>query len=205
MTPPAVTAPALESVCAAIGNDLPAVVPGFLPAPVVDRLAAEARRRDAAGDFRAARVGRGESRAERIDIRGDRTLWLDEATPTRAEAALWCALEALRAALNAATLLGLFSFEGHYAIYPPGAYYRRHRDRFRDDDARLLTCVIYLNDRWTRFDGGALRIYLGGRDVRDVPPIGGTLVCFPAERYEHEVLPAKRDRLALSGWFLRRV
>jgi SM-20-related protein len=204
MMPPAVTEPALKRVCTAIAADLPAVVPAFLPAPAVAGLAAEARRRDGAGEFRAARVGRGDSRAERDDIRGDRTLWLDEATATAAEAPLWSALEALRAAVNEATLLGLFSFEGHYAIYPPGAFYRRHRDRFRDDDARVLTCVIYLNDRWTRFDGGALRIYLGGREARDVPPVGGTLVCFPAERYEHEVLPAKRDRFALSGWFLRR-
>jgi len=196
---------ALADVCTAISDDLPAVVPGFLPESAVAALAAEARRRDSAGEFRPARVGRGERRFERADIRGDRTLWLDEIAPARAEQALWSALEALRATVNEATRLGLFGFEGHYALYPPGAFYRRHRDRFRDDDARVLTCVVYLNREWMRGDGGALRIHLGPGETRDVMPTGGTLVCFRAERYEHEVLPATRERLAVAGWFLRRV
>ena len=101
-------------------------------------------------------------------------------------------------------LLGLFSFEGHYALYPPGAFYRRHRDRFRDDDARLLSCVSISMMAWTAADGGALRLYLPGKDTCDVLPIGGTLVCFLADRHEHEVLPATRDRLAIAGWFRRR-
>jgi len=29
-------------------------------------------------------------------------------------------------------------------------------------------------------------------------------VCFLSERFEHEVLPAKRERVALTGWFRRR-
>ena len=102
------------------------------------------------------------------------------------------------------SLLGLFSFEGHYAIYPPGAGYRRHRDRFRDDDARVLSCVLYLNAGWSMQDGGALRMHFDGGQQGDVLPIGGTLVCFLSERFEHEVLPATRERLALTGWFRRR-
>src|SRR2546421_26403 len=76
--------------------------------------------------------------------------------------------------------------------------------RFRDDDARMLSCVLYLNDAWTAADGGALRIYLSPTDVCDVLPVGGTLVCFLSDRYEHEVLPATRERLAITGWFRRR-
>jgi len=106
--------------------------------------------------------------------------------------------------LNQSRFLGLLSFEGHYAIYPPGAFYRRHRDRFRDDDTRVLSCILYLNEGWRRADGGALRIHLGEGVVRDVLPAAGTLACFLAERYEHEVLPTSRERLAVSGWFLRR-
>jgi len=194
----------VASVCAAIAAETCAVVADFLPPPVIAALAAEAHRRDAAGEFRIARIGRGRDRVERSDIRGDRTLWLDEQVPAPAERPLWQALERLRLALNEATLLGLFAFEGHYALYPPGARYRRHRDRFRDDDARVLSCVLYLNEAWTAAEGGALRVYLSGDDARDVFPTGGTLVCFPADRYEHEVLPATRERLAISGWFRRR-
>ena len=38
----------------------------------------------------------------------------------------------------------------------------------------------------------------------DVQPLGGTLVCFLAERFEHEVLPARRERLSVTGWFRAR-
>jgi SM-20-related protein len=151
-----------------------------------------------------ARIGRAVDRIERSDIRGDRTLWFDDQVHAPAERALWRALERLRMALNEATFLGLFAFEGHYALYPPGAFYRRHRDRFRDDDARILSCVLYLNETWTAADGGVLRLYLSENRSRDVLPVGGTLVCFLADRFEHEVLPAVRERLSIAGWFRRR-
>ena len=98
----------------------------------------------------------------------------------------------------------MFTFEAHYAIYPRGGFYRRHRDRFHDDDARVLSCVLYLNEGWSPEHGGALRLHLDGNESRDVLPAGGTLACFLSERFEHEVLPATRERLALTGWFRRR-
>jgi SM-20-related protein len=131
-------------------------------------------------------------------------LWLDDRTLAPPERALFDALENMRAGLNRTMFLGLFSFEGHYALYPPGTLYRRHRDRFRDDDARVLSCVLYLNEAWSAADGGALRIYFPGGGLRDVLPAAGTLVAFLAERYEHEVLPAKRERWSIAGWFRRR-
>jgi SM-20-related protein len=204
MTLATVADSALAEVCAAIADARFAIIHDFLPAQAVASLAAEARRRDASGEFRAARIGRGKDRVERSDIRGDRTLWLDEHSPAPAERPLWNALETLRFALNESAYLGLFAFEGHYALYPPGALYRRHRDRFRDDDARVLSCVIYLNEAWTATDGGALRLYVSASDAHDILPVGGTLVCFLADRYEHEVLPATRERLAITGWFRRR-
>jgi SM-20-related protein len=41
-------------------------------------------------------------------------------------------------------------------------------------------------------------------ETLDVLPEGGTLVAFLSERFQHEVLPARRERLALTGWFRRR-
>jgi SM-20-related protein len=38
-----------------------------------------------------------------------------------------------------------------------------------------------------------------------VSPCAPTLVAFLSERFEHEVLPARRERLSLTGWFGRRV
>jgi SM-20-related protein len=179
----------------------------FLPQANVAKLADEARERDAAGEFHAAGVGRGAARVQRSDVRGDRILWLDHGLASSSQQPVWQALDALRLALNETLLLGLFSFEGHYALYPRGAYYRRHRDQFRGADAssdiRVISCAIYLNENWALTDGGALRIYDGER-VRDVLPVAGTLVCFLSDRFEHEVLPATRERLSLTGWFRRR-
>ena len=110
----------------------------------------------------------------------------------------------MRTSCNRELALGLFEFEAHYALYPPGTRYARHRDRFRDDDARVLSCVLYLNDAWCAEDGGALRVHLDDARRLDVVPAGGTLVAFLSARFEHEVLASQRQRLALTGWFRRR-
>jgi SM-20-related protein len=197
---------AIDRICAAIANEGCAVEADFLPQANVAKLADEARERDAAGEFHAAGVGLGAARVQRSDVRGDRILWLDQSLARSAQQPFWQELDALRLALNETLLLGLFSFEGHYALYPPGSYYRRHRDQFRgagSSDIRVISCAMYLNENWALADGGELRIYDGER-VRDVLPVAGTLVCFLSDRFEHEVLPATRERLALTGWFRRR-
>ena len=63
---------------------------------------------------------------------------------------------------------------------------------------------MYLNDGWQAEDGGQLRLYLADGQVRDVLPEAGTLVVFLSADIPHEVLPASRDRLSLTGWFRRR-
>jgi SM-20-related protein len=196
-----------DRVCAAIAADGCAVEGDFLSRATVAALADEARVLDAAGEFHAAGVGRGSARKQRSEVRGDRILWLDEASAGAEQQPFWKAMEALRTTLNEKLLLGIFSFEAHYALYPPGAFYRRHRDQFRDGASasadRVISCAIYLNHDWTPADGGALRIY-DGELIRDVLPLAGTLVCFLSDRFEHEVLPAMRERLSLTGWFRRR-
>ncbi|MFO1303905.1 MAG: 2OG-Fe(II) oxygenase [Burkholderiales bacterium] len=175
-----------------------------LPDPVVRGLRDRARALDAAGGFAAAGVGRGDARLARRDIRGDRIAWLPDASADPAEHKALAWLDALRLRCNRELMLGLEALEAHYAIYPPGTRYARHRDRFRDDDARVLSCIVYLNEDWTADDGGALRLYAGEETV-EVLPEGGTVVVFLAADFEHEVLPARRERLALTGWFRRRV
>jgi SM-20-related protein len=198
---------AIDRICTAIADDGCAVEIDFLPQATIVALAGEARARDAAGEFHAAGVGRGTARVQRSNVRGDRILWLDPSSAGSVQEPFWQALDALRRALNETLLLGLFSFEAHYALYPPGASYRRHRDQFRggalSSDVRVISCAMYLNEDWALADGGALRIYDGQR-VRDVLPMAGTLVCFLSDRFEHEVLPATRERLAVTGWFRRR-
>jgi SM-20-related protein len=203
VTTSAVARHAIERICGRIVDDGIAVQPGFLDAAAISRLAARARSRDERGEFHDGAVGHGSAQMHDAHVRGDRILWLDDTAPDPDEVHLFAAFESLRGALNASTMLGLFAFECHYAVYPPGATYRRHFDRFRDDDTRVLSCVLYLNANWTDDDGGVLRIHLDRGD-RDVRPTGGTLVCFLSDRFEHEVLPSRRERVAVSGWFKRR-
>ena len=147
------------------------------------------------GDRRRASIAR--------RVRGDHILWLEPPGATAAQQSCLQQFEALRLALNRELQLGLFDFECHFAVYSPGAFYRRHLDRFATDDRRTLSCVLYLNEAWRAEDGGALRLHLPDRH-RDVLPRAGTLVAFLSERFEHEVLPAQRERLSLTGWFRRR-
>ena len=182
-----------------------AVTPRFLAVNAVRALRERALALDAAGALVRAAVGRGAARTLRNDVRGDRIAWLDDASPHAAERPLIEALAKLRADLNRVLYLGLWDFEAHYAIYAPGTFYARHRDRFAGDTtrapSRIVSFVVYLNARWRACDGGALRLHVDGDRHVDVLPEEGTLACFLAERFEHEVLPATRPRLAVTGWF----
>jgi SM-20-related protein len=195
---------AFEALIGGIAERGYAVVPRAMPRSLVRALRERAREVDALGGFGQARVGRGEGRTQRADIRGDRIAWLDAYSPAPAEVPLLAWLEQLRTACSRELMLGLAEIEAHYAIYPPGASYARHRDRFRDDDARVLSCVLYLNEGWRAEDGGALRVFLPDGAPLTVHPQGGTFVAFLSADFDHEVLPAKRERMALAGWYRRR-
>lgn len=182
------------------------VQPGFLADGRVAELANVAREQWTLGKLHKAGIGRGAVREVRQDIRGDHVLWLDECEALAVQRFLGEELETLRLAFNAAGYLGLHEFEGHFAVYPPGTGYARHLDRFRDDDARVVSLVLYLNQDWQASDGGELRLYPDGRkdEAITVLPAGGTLVGFLSAEMAHEVLPSRRDRFSLTGWFRRR-
>ncbi|CAN1605759.1 2OG-Fe(II) oxygenase [Pseudomonas mediterranea] len=175
----------------------------FLPDALTRALAAECRQRAAEGELAPAAVGRGLSSEIREGIRGDRIQWIE---PGQAEACdrYLGLMDSLREALNRGLFLGLEDFESHFALYPPGAFYLKHVDRFRDDDRRMVSAVVYLNDGWLPEHGGQLRMYLEEGREQDVVPTGGCLVVFLSGNIPHEVLPATRDRLSLTGWFRRR-
>jgi SM-20-related protein len=196
--------PVRRAIVDGIARNGYAVAPGFLAPGEIAALRARAIARDRAGDLTAAAVGRGTQRTVDRAIRGDRIRWIDAAGATPAEQSLLAALDALRAELNRALQLGLFELEAHYAIYPAGAGYATHVDRFRDDDARVLSLVLYLNDDWQDGEGGTLQLTLPDGSRIDVAPEGGTLVAFLSDRFPHAVQPASRDRVSIAGWFRRR-
>lgn len=197
--------------CEAIAQSLAAVgwclTDNFLPAALVTELRLEALALREAGRFHRAGTGRGQELQVRAEIRGDEVLWLDPAQASPAQQAYLGRIEELRLALNGALYLGLFDFEGHLAVYPPGSFYRRHLDCFRGVEARTVTCVLYLNEAWSAADGGQLRLYADPANPHlgtDILPIGGRLVTFLSADLPHEVLPGGRERMSVTGWLKRR-
>jgi SM-20-related protein len=182
------------------------VQPGFLAPADLRALREEAFELWRTGAFRPAGVGAGAESGVRAEIRGDRILWLEEPY-TAAQQRYLDVLERLRLAINRALYLGLFAFEGHLAVYPPGSFYQKHLDRFQTASHRVVSCILYLNDDWKPEDGGQLRLYAGPEEdaaTQDVLPEGGNFVLFLSGGVPHEVLPSTRERVSLTGWFRTR-
>lgn len=156
------------------------------------------------GKFRHAAVGKGGQKQVRTEIRSDEVLWMDADDLSPLQAAYWTKIEEIRQALNRRCFLGLKSFEGHFARYPIGSFYKRHLDQFQAVPHRIVTVILYLNDSWTSEDEGALRMYFpqedGSERIEDVLPFGGRLVVFLSGEIPHEVLTTKKERISITGW-----
>lgn len=175
----------------------------LLPEALVLALEAECRVLWQQDDLTPAAIGRGGEQVVVPRIRGDYTRWLDDCPPCAANAAYLALMDKLRAELNRSLFLGLDSFETHYALYPPGAGYQKHLDRFQDSPLRTVSVVAYLNQHWQQGDGGELRLHLDA-GIRDFPPRAGTVAVFTSADILHEVLSAGKERASLAGWFRRR-
>lgn len=175
----------------------------FLPEATLREMAADAWRLWRDGRFRPASVGQGADRALRPEVRGDRILWVDPGTASPALGAYLAAMEGLRRGLNAELFLGLETVEAQLAVFPAGAFYRKHLDRFAQSGERAISAVLYLNAAWRPQDGGALRLHLDEGPVEVLPEMG-TLAVFRSDTVWHEVLEAAAPRLSATGWFRRR-
>lgn len=156
------------------------------------------------GKFRHAAIGKGGQKQVRTEIRSDEVLWMDPEELSPLQADYWEKIEEIRKVLNQRCFLGLRSFEGHFARYPVGSFYKRHLDQFHAVPHRVVTVILYLNDFWTSEDEGVLRMYLPQEDgtelIEDVLPLGGRLVVFLSGEIPHEVLPTKKERISITGW-----
>ncbi len=151
--------------------------------------------------FKRAATGLGSGQEIR-DLRRDETYWFDRGNSTPAQQDLWGKLDALQLILNRSLFLGISHFDGHYSSYPVGGFYKRHLDNFQDNNTRIVSLIIYLNQNWQQGDEGSLRIYHENNHT-DINPVGGTLVCFLSKDTEHEVLQTNAARKSFTGWFSR--
>jgi len=174
--------------------------PGALPASLTTALIEHLAQMHAER-FNPAGIGRELQQMHNRFVRKDEICWITGESAAGRDWLAWTG--GLQAFLNRRLLLGLFSFESHFARYAPGAYYKRHLDAFRGETNRVLSVIAYLNRGWTADDGGELILYADAadRDGLCVSPIAGTVVVFLSEDFPHEVLPARRDRHSIAGWY----
>lgn len=194
----------LDHISAEIYQKSYVVVDNFVDEQFRSALLAEQIQLVNAGKFRHAAVGKGGQKQVRTEIRSDEVLWMDAQELSPLQAAYWAKIEEIRHVLNQRCFLGLRSFEGHFARYPIGSFYKKHLDQFLAVPHRVVTVILYLNDYWTPEDEGALRMYFPQEDgtelTEDVLPLGGRLVVFLSGEVPHEVLPTKKERISITGW-----
>lgn len=192
-----------DRIVEAIATSGSYVGPSIIDAALVIALRARLNTLHARHGLVAAQVGRGAKLTSSTKLRGDMIAWLEPDALEPAEVRAMALIDALRAALNEALYIGAMDSECHYSRYPPGTSYKTHLDRFGDHDLRVVSLVFYLNARWRDDEGGELLIHHPDR-IERVLPRNGTMVAFLSAKFPHEVLPATRPRLALSGWMRRR-
>lgn len=193
------------------------VIDQFLAPAIVSALRQCAHAQHQQGHMHLA--GTSQAAMTNANLRGDHIVWLEENDPQPAVQQYLAALRQVQSAVNRALMMGLQTFETHFAMYPPGSVgYATHIDQFRQHreevtpGGRMLSSVLYLNETWPADAGGALRLYLEEHAQRptreakhiDIAPIGGRLVLFLSGRFWHEVLPATLPRASVTGWFKTR-
>jgi SM-20-related protein len=178
-----------------------AVVDQFLSQKELDDIRKSESFHQGIENFQKAGIGKKTGHQINEAIRGDLIQWIDRETANPAIKIYLDKLQELIGYINQSLYLSLKDYEVHLTIYPAGSFYKRHLDQFKHDDHRKLSVICYLNDAWKDEHGGQLRMHLEN-EQRDVLPIAGRLVCFRSDLIEHEVLPATRERLSLTGWIL---
>jgi SM-20-related protein len=190
-----------EKIADGLASDGISVVDDFLSLEEVSNITNTDEFKNGLLRFKKAGIGKSQEKQINKNIRGDYIQWIDQ-TNTAPQILLYLKkLSQLMTFLNQSLFLSLKDSEVHMTIYPIGSFYKRHLDQFKKDDHRKLSVICYLNENWQEEDGGQLRVYLPS-ETKDFFPTAGRLVCFRSDLLEHEVLPANRERLSLTGWLL---
>lgn len=164
----------------------------------------------AAGDRAAVQASPGATLAVADDVR---RAWEVE-LPDDLHDRIVARLGAIHADLETFFQLALEPCEAVAALrYPPGSFYRTHRDRGAEPDRyqlhrRAVSIVVFVNAALppdAAFGGGALRLHeVAGAPsgLYDILPEAGTIVAFPSWQL-HEVTPVEwGTRLSLVTWLL---
>lgn len=145
--------------------------------------------------LKKAGIGKNTEYTTNEAIRGDSIYWLEK-NDEDINRIFFAAIDMLMQQLNRR----FFRIKRlRIAFYKPGTFYKKHRDSFRADDARKITVLLYLNNKWEKTDGGELLLYTKNQDPFIIEPLGGRLLVFESDM-EHELLMSKANRYSITGW-----
>lgn len=183
------------------------IIDDFLPPDDIITLAEIIKNKWLDGQMISAKTGK--IGLKNQAIRGDYIAWLDEDDTTPAVQSYFRQMEMLRLMLNTQLFMNVHELETHVALYPVGGRYQKHLDQFSHGSTdniqhRQLSAILYLNQHWQAHHGGALKLYLDEDSAIDILPNAGRIVLFLSAKFWHEVLPANRERISLTGWFRTR-
>lgn len=196
---------ALEETFEQIADNLAdqgyAVIDDFLSEEEVQAILDTDDFKNGLSQFQKAGIGKNQDLQINEGIRGDYIQWIDRNVAPAPTQIYLHRLQELIEFINRTLYLSLKDYEVHQTIYPIGTFYKRHLDQFKRDDHRKLSAICYLNTNWKPEHGGQLRMYLPEGE-KDYLPTAGRLICFRSDMIEHEVLPATRERMSITGWIL---
>lgn len=167
-------------------------------------LASECLKLHSEGYFTKAAIGHQGSKTINNNIRGDYTLWLEEAPSSPLIQTFLNFLDEFRLLLNQEFFISLKRVESHFALYPPEASYNKHVDNHKGSGARKVTFVLYLNEKWEKSHGGELSLFSPDDEnnlIESIEPKLGRLILFRSELFPHQVEKSQVPRLSLTGWF----
>lgn len=153
-------------------------------------------------NFREAQIGSRQSSNRNSSIRSDKIFWLDNILQQQSALHPYVkAIEKIMEICNKNLFSNIKTWEGHFAIYQPGSFYKKHVDQFKTNKDRQISCIYYLNDDWEIENGGELLVYNESNELlSNILPKGNRFVCFRSE-LPHEVLPCfLRNRYSLTAW-----
>jgi SM-20-related protein len=149
------------------------------------------------GQFRSAQVASG----SHPQVRSDRIYWLEESVSNNQT--IFQTLQSWKKEICQGLLISAPDIEAHFAYYGPGNSYEKHCDQPKNSQARVITFVIYLHEKWHHEMGGELVIFKDQFDEEGIKiePLPGRVVFFLSDEVWHQVQESRFHRLSLTGWF----
>ncbi len=194
-----------DGVADALASEGYVIIDNFLSSEEVELLLSVLKHYIESDRLKKAGIGTAYQYQVNREVRGDYIKWVEPSQALPPTQTFIDYLKDLIAYLNRTCFLGLKDFEVHYTMYPKGTYYDKHIDRFKLNDARVISMVTYLNKDWKEGDGGELILYPEDKPAISIQPTSGRMICFRSDSIEHEVLTTNTERYSITGWLLNQI